>query len=95
MFSNALSRDGRSLAASRSGVLSYALAVCLFAGVALAAPSRAFAATHAEKIDALIRSYSKLRQFNGSALVAEIERHADRPDLVAHVGAFARSLIPS
>ena len=31
----------------------------------------------------------------GSALVAEIERHADRPDLVAHVGAFARSLIPS
>ena len=71
MFSNALSRDGRSLAASRSGVLSYALAVCLFAGVALAAPSRAFAATHAEKIDALIRSYSKLRQFNGSALVAE------------------------
>ena len=31
----------------------------------------------------------------GSALVAEIEKHADRTDLVAHVGAFARSLIPS
>ena len=30
----------------------------------------------------------------GSALVAEIERHAGRPDLVAHVGSFARSLIP-
>ena len=31
----------------------------------------------------------------GSALVAEIEKHADRTDLVARVGAFARSLIPS
>jgi tryptophan synthase alpha chain len=31
----------------------------------------------------------------GSALVAEIERHAGSPDLVARVGAFARSLLPS
>jgi tryptophan synthase alpha chain len=31
----------------------------------------------------------------GSALVAEIERHAGRPDLVKQVGAFARSLIPA
>ena len=30
----------------------------------------------------------------GSALVAEIEKHAGSPDLVAHVGSFARSLIP-
>ncbi|MDT7808872.1 MAG: tryptophan synthase alpha chain [Acidobacteriota bacterium] len=30
----------------------------------------------------------------GSALVAEIERHAGSPDLVARVGAFARSLLP-
>jgi tryptophan synthase alpha chain len=30
----------------------------------------------------------------GSALVAEIERQANAPDLVAHVGAFARSLLP-
>ena len=31
----------------------------------------------------------------GSALVAEIERNAGRPDLVARVGAFARWLMPS
>ena len=30
----------------------------------------------------------------GSALVSEIERHAAAPDLVARVGAFARSLLP-
>jgi len=30
----------------------------------------------------------------GSALVAEIEKHAASPDLVARVGQFARSLIP-
>ncbi|HEY8181154.1 MAG TPA: serine hydrolase [Thermoanaerobaculia bacterium] len=30
-----------------------------------------FAATHAERIDALISAYNKMRQFNGSALVAE------------------------
>ena len=30
----------------------------------------------------------------GSALVAEIEKHADGPDLVARVGEFARSLLP-
>jgi tryptophan synthase alpha chain len=30
----------------------------------------------------------------GSALVAEIEKHAGRPDLVARVGSFARSLLP-
>ncbi len=30
----------------------------------------------------------------GSALVAEIERHAGAPDLVARIGAFARSLLP-
>ncbi|HEX8557272.1 MAG TPA: tryptophan synthase subunit alpha [Pyrinomonadaceae bacterium] len=30
----------------------------------------------------------------GSALVAEIEKHAGRPDLVARVGAFARALAP-
>jgi len=35
----------------------------------LAVPS--FAATHAEHTDALISAYNKLRQFNGSALVAE------------------------
>ncbi|MDQ6799941.1 MAG: serine hydrolase [Acidobacteriota bacterium] len=44
--------------------------VRLFAIVTfLAVP--AFAATHAERIDALISAYNKLRQFNGSALVAE------------------------
>ena len=31
----------------------------------------------------------------GSALVSEIEKHAARPDLVARVGDFARSLLPS
>ena len=31
----------------------------------------------------------------GSALVAEIEKNADNPDLVARVGAFARSLLPA
>jgi tryptophan synthase alpha chain len=31
----------------------------------------------------------------GSALVAEIERHAGAPDLVAHIGAFARGLLPT
>jgi tryptophan synthase alpha chain len=30
----------------------------------------------------------------GSALVAEIEKHAGSPDIVARVGAFARSLLP-
>jgi CubicO group peptidase (beta-lactamase class C family) len=35
----------------------------------VAVPS--FAATHAERVDALISAYNKLRQFNGSALVAE------------------------
>jgi tryptophan synthase alpha chain len=30
----------------------------------------------------------------GSALVAEIEKHADAPDLVRRVGAFARALLP-
>lgn len=30
----------------------------------------------------------------GSAIVAEIEKHAGSSDLVAHVGTFARSLIP-
>jgi tryptophan synthase alpha chain len=30
----------------------------------------------------------------GTALVAEIEKHAGSPDLIAHVGAFARSLLP-
>lgn len=30
----------------------------------------------------------------GSALVSEIEKNAGRPDLVARVGAFARSLLP-
>lgn len=30
----------------------------------------------------------------GSALVSEIEKHSGRPDLVARVGAFARSLLP-
>ena len=30
----------------------------------------------------------------GSALVAEIERQAGRPDLIARVGSFARSLLP-
>ncbi|HEX8353587.1 MAG TPA: tryptophan synthase subunit alpha [Pyrinomonadaceae bacterium] len=30
----------------------------------------------------------------GSALVAEIEKHAAAPDLVARVGSFARSLLP-
>ncbi len=40
------------------------LALCLF-------PSALFAATHAEKIDALLSAYNKQRYFNGSALVAE------------------------
>jgi tryptophan synthase alpha chain len=31
----------------------------------------------------------------GSALVAEIEKHAGQPDLVARVGSFARSLLPA
>lgn len=31
----------------------------------------------------------------GSALVAEIEKHAGSPDLVARVGSFARSLLPA
>jgi tryptophan synthase alpha chain len=31
----------------------------------------------------------------GSALVSEIEKHAGRPDLVAHIGAFARALLPN
>ncbi|MDQ1611310.1 MAG: tryptophan synthase alpha chain [Pyrinomonadaceae bacterium] len=31
----------------------------------------------------------------GSAIVAEIEKHADAPDLVARVGRFARGLLPS
>jgi tryptophan synthase alpha chain len=30
----------------------------------------------------------------GSAIVAEIERHKDEPDLVARIGAFTRSLLP-
>ncbi|PYS92899.1 MAG: tryptophan synthase subunit alpha [Acidobacteria bacterium] len=30
----------------------------------------------------------------GSAIVAEIERHVNAPDLVARIGAFARSLVP-
>ena len=30
----------------------------------------------------------------GSAIVAEIERHASAPDLVVRIGAFARSLLP-
>ncbi|HEX8293953.1 MAG TPA: tryptophan synthase subunit alpha, partial [Pyrinomonadaceae bacterium] len=30
----------------------------------------------------------------GSALVSEIEKHSAAPDLVARVGAFARSLLP-
>jgi tryptophan synthase alpha chain len=30
----------------------------------------------------------------GSAIVAEIERHTDAPDLVTRIGAFARSLLP-
>jgi len=47
------------------------IAKIVFFTIALAAAGGAFAATHAEKIDALIRSYAKLRQFNGSALVAE------------------------
>ncbi|HEY0099431.1 MAG TPA: tryptophan synthase subunit alpha [Pyrinomonadaceae bacterium] len=31
----------------------------------------------------------------GSAIVAEIEKRGDSPDLVAHIGAFARALLPS
>jgi tryptophan synthase alpha chain len=31
----------------------------------------------------------------GSAIVAEIEKHGDAPDLAAHVGGFARGLLPS
>jgi tryptophan synthase alpha chain len=30
----------------------------------------------------------------GSALVAEVEKHAGSPDLVARVGTFARWLLP-
>ncbi len=30
----------------------------------------------------------------GSAIVAEIEKHAGAPDLVQHIGGFARSLLP-
>src|SRR3954468_127151 len=42
-----------------------------FALLLLFVAVRSFAATHAEKIDALISAYNKMRQFNGSALVAE------------------------
>lgn len=45
--------------------LARVLALCL------AVASNAFAATHAEKIDALLTAYHKQRYFNGSALVAE------------------------
>ncbi len=31
----------------------------------------------------------------GSAIVAEIEKRGDAPDLVAHIGGFARGLLPS
>ena len=31
----------------------------------------------------------------GSAIVAEIEKHAGSPDLAAHVGSFARALMPT
>jgi tryptophan synthase alpha chain len=31
----------------------------------------------------------------GSAIVAEIEKQGDAPDLIAHVGRFARGLLPS
>ena len=31
----------------------------------------------------------------GSAIVSEVEKHADAPDLVAHVGGFVRGLLPS
>jgi tryptophan synthase alpha chain len=31
----------------------------------------------------------------GSAIVAEIEKHADAPDLAAHVGGFTRGLLPA
>src|SRR5881275_3773012 len=41
------------------------LALCLLL------PASLFAATHAEKIDALLAGYNKQRYFNGSALVAE------------------------
>ncbi|HEX7679942.1 MAG TPA: serine hydrolase domain-containing protein [Thermoanaerobaculia bacterium] len=40
-------------------------------GLCLAAASNLLAATHAEKIDALLAAYHKQRYFNGSALVAE------------------------
>ncbi|MEK6372462.1 MAG: serine hydrolase [Acidobacteriota bacterium] len=39
--------------------------------LALLLPSSIFAATHADKIDALLAAYNKQRYFNGSALVAE------------------------
>lgn len=39
--------------------------------LSLLLPSAIFAATHAEKIDALLAAYNKQRYFNGSALVAE------------------------
>ena len=48
---------------NRKGAL--ALIVCF------ALPSLASAASHAEKIDALLSAYNKQRYFNGSALVAE------------------------
>jgi len=47
------------------------IAVALALAASLFVPARTIAATHAEKIDALIHSYNELRQFNGSALVAE------------------------
>jgi tryptophan synthase alpha chain len=31
----------------------------------------------------------------GSAIVSEIEKHADAPDLAAHIGGFTRGLLPS
>lgn len=31
----------------------------------------------------------------GSAIISEIERRGDAPDLVAHIGAFARGLLPT
>lgn len=45
--------------------LARTLVLCLFAA------SNLLAATHAEKIDALLAAYNKQRYFNGSALVAE------------------------
>jgi hypothetical protein len=40
--------------------------------VALAVPFRAFAATHAQEIDALIRSYVELRQFTRETIAIAI-----------------------